>query len=41
MSSEAIGQCIGESDEKLRLQEIRVSAIDMQVYDQLLEVQDA
>jgi regulation of enolase protein 1 (concanavalin A-like superfamily) len=38
---EAVRQRVGEPADRLRPQEIRISAIDVQLYDQLLEVQHA
>ncbi len=39
ITSEAVHQQLGESGEHLRVQEIRISQIDVGLYDQLLEVQ--
>ena len=39
ITSEAVRQQLGESGEHLRVQEIRISQIDVGLYDQLLEVQ--
>ena len=41
ITSEGLRQHLGEPGDHLQLQEIRIAAIDVQLYDQLLEVQHA